>query len=345
MEIMLTDNGVFHRSQYESEAALEKAIVEIQAELFGKNRMYLDVKKKIGAKGGLTNIPDGYLLDFSGQKPRLYVVENELAAHDPLRHIAVQILQFSLSFEAEPRKVRNILFDALQGQADLRAQCEKYALSHGYRNLDHMLDYLVSETPFAALVIIDEVPDNLEKILLTRFKFGVEVLELAYYSCSDGRKYYRFEPFLADINADLRETLPHDRQEELISQDDIDTVVVPAREDGFRDTFLKENRWYEVRIHGTMRPQIKYIAVYQVAPQSAITYVAPVSSIEPWDDTKKFVVNFAEPARKIGPIPLLRHGKVKAPQNLRYTNYERLMQSKTLDDIWGQSGTKEPNGI
>ncbi len=306
--------------------------------------MYLDVKKKIGVKGGLTNIPDGYLLDLSGQKPRLYVVENELAAHDPLRHISIQILQFSLSFEAEPRKVRNILFDALQGQVDLRVRCEKYASSHRFRNLDHMLDYLVFETPFAALVIIDEVPDNLEKILLTRFQFGVEVLELAYYTCSDGRKYYRFEPFLADINADLREVLTHDNQGEPISQDDIDTLVVPAREDGFQETFLKENRWYAVRIHGTMRPQIKYIAVYQVAPQSAITYVAPVSSIEPWGDTKKFVVNFAEPARKIGPIPLLKHSRVKAPQNLRYTNYERLQQAKSLDDIWGQAGTKEPDG-
>jgi len=92
-----------------------------------------------------------------------------------------------------------------------------------------------------------------------------------------------------------------------------------------------------------MRPQIKYIAVYQVAPQSAITYVALVSSIEPWDVTKKFVVNFAEPARKIGPIPLLKNGRVKAPQNLRYTNYERLLQAKSLDDIWGQAGVKEPN--
>jgi hypothetical protein len=343
VEIIMTDHGLFYRSQYESEAALEKAILEIQAELFGKNRMYLDVKKKIGVKGGLTNIPDGYLLDLNGQKPRLYVVENELAAHDPLRHIALQILQFSLSFEAEPRKVRNILFEALQSQADLKLRCEEYASSHSFRNLDHMLDYMVFETPFAALVIIDEIPDNLEKILLTRFQFGVEVLELAYYTCSDGRKYYRFEPFLADINADLREALPHDKQEEPLTQDDIDTVVVPAREDGLQETFLKENRWYAVRIHGTMRPQIKYIAVYQVAPHSAITYVAPVSSIEPWDDTKKFVVNLAEPARKIDPIRLLKHGKVKALQNLRYTNYERLLQAKSLDDIWGQAGTKEPN--
>lgn len=253
----------------------------------------------------------------------------------------MQILQFSLSFEAEPRKVRNILFEALQGQVDLKLRCEEYASHHGFRNLDHMMDYLVFETPFAALMIIDEIPDNLEKILLTRFQFGVEVLDLAYYTSSDGRKYYRFEPFLADVNADLREALPKDKQEEPMTQDDIDTVVVPAREDGFQETFLKENRWYAVRIHGAIRPQIKYIAAYQVAPYSAITYVAPVSSIEPWGDTTKVVVNFAEPARKIGPIPLLRHGRVKAPQNLRYTNYERLVHAQSIEDIWGLVGNKE----
>src|SRR5947209_18000924 len=157
MEVIMTENGVFTRTQFDSEAALEKAILEIQTELFGKNRMYLDIKKKIGVKGGLTNIPDGYLLDLNGQKPRLYVVENELAAHDPLRHIALQILQFSLSFEAEPRKVRNILFEALQSQADLKLRCEEYASSDGFRNLDHLLDSMVFETPFAALVIIDAI--------------------------------------------------------------------------------------------------------------------------------------------------------------------------------------------
>ena len=62
------------------------------------------IKKKIGAKGGQRNIPDGYLLDLSGVKPRLYVIENELASHEPLRHIAVQILEFSLSFETDQRQ-------------------------------------------------------------------------------------------------------------------------------------------------------------------------------------------------------------------------------------------------
>src|SRR5262249_42854725 len=101
MSVLWTKTGAYKSVSYGSEADLESAIVQVQRELFGPNRFYLDIKKKIGARGGIRNIPDGYLIDLNGSKPRLYVVENELAAHDPLRHIAVQILQFSLSFESE----------------------------------------------------------------------------------------------------------------------------------------------------------------------------------------------------------------------------------------------------
>jgi len=114
----------------------------------------------------------------------------------------------------------------------------------------------------------------------------------------------------------------------------VDTIVVPAQLDGFQEIFLGENRWRAVRIHGTMRPQIKYIAVYQTRPVSAITHVASVSTIEPWGDTGKSVVNFSEPAREITPIKLVANGRVKALQNIRYTTLKRLQSAKTLDDVW-----------
>jgi hypothetical protein len=324
MTVIWTNHSPYKRVGYASEEDLENAILQVQAELFGQDRIYLPVKKKIGAKNGPRNIPDGYLIDLTGPQPRLFVIENELASHDPLRHIAVQILQFSLSFESEPRAVKTILFNALQELPEAKAKCEKYAASHQFRNLDHLLDWMVFDGPFAALVVIDEIPDNLENILLRKFRFGVEVMELVRYENSTGERMYRFEPFLADVSADLGP----------LETGEVDTVVVPARSDGFQETFLGENRWYAIRIHGTMRPQIKYIAGYQVAPTSAITHLAPVASIEPWKDTGKFVVNFAEPARDIGPIPLVRAGRVKALQNLRYTTRNRLEAAKSLDDVW-----------
>ncbi len=151
MQVIWTKSGIFYQADYQSEADLESAILDVQNDLFGENRIYLDVKKKIGTKGGQRNIPDGYLLDLRDEKPKLYVVENELAVHDPLRHIAVQILQFSLSFESEPRLVKQILFDAVTKDAMISEQCEKYAHDRGYRNLDHLLEYLVFESKFAAL--------------------------------------------------------------------------------------------------------------------------------------------------------------------------------------------------
>ena len=335
MSLIWTRGGSYRRINYASESDLEATILQVQAELFGAGRIYLDIKKKIGSKGGTRNIPDGYLLDLSGRKPRLYVVENELASHDPLRHIAVQILEFSLSFETDQRAVKAILFSAVQEQPVIRQKCEGYASSHEFRNLDHMLEYLVYEAPFAALVVIDEIPEDLENVLTRRFRFGVEVLELARYENDKGDRFYHFEPFLADLAEDVISMAEAGEQvRERIDLDEVDTVVVPARGDGFEEVFMGENRWYEIRIHGTMRPQIKYIAAYRVAPVSAITHVAPVSSIETWKDGGKFVVNFAEPAKEIGPIALVKGGRVKPLQNLRYTTRRKLESAKTLDEVW-----------
>jgi hypothetical protein len=53
---------------FDKEADLETAITEIQRDLFGSSRVYLEVKKLIGQQGKTQNIPDGYLLDFSSPK-------------------------------------------------------------------------------------------------------------------------------------------------------------------------------------------------------------------------------------------------------------------------------------
>jgi hypothetical protein len=333
MSTFWTTAGLYRKVEYESEADLEDAIIQVQKDLFGANRYYLDVKKKIGSKGSIQNVPDGYLLDLSGSKPRLYVMENELQAHDPLRHIAVQILQFSLSFESEPLGVKKILLQAIQTRQDVKKATETYATERGFRNLDHLLEHLVFESPFSALVIIDSMSDELEGVLSQKFRFGVEVLELSRYANMAGDRVYGFEPFLADVTGEPS-FARSDNVTSTISPEEIDTVVVPAREDGFQEVFLGQNCWYAVRIHGAVQSQIKYIAVYQVTPISAITYWAPVRSIEPSKEAGKVVLYFAEPAKPIGPLPLVKGGKVRALQNLRYTTRERLLTAKNLDDVF-----------
>jgi len=324
--------AVYHEEPFRLESDLEEAILEVSAAFFGENRLYLDTKKKIG-KGKIKNIPDGYLIDLSSAKePKLYVVENELAKHDHLKHISVQILKFSLSFETSPHKVKNIVKQALVETPTSLEACQAYASSHGFENVDVLLERMIyGKDRFNALVIIDELPEELEKVLITRFQFPVEILTLERYRDQQGERLYRFEPFLSDVTAPVyngKSALPP------LDPAEIDTIVVPAREDGFQETFMAENRWYSIRIHSSMISKLKYIAVYRVAPESAITHIATVASIEQWKDTSKYVVNFVGDASTIGPIALVHKGTGKAPQGPRYTSRTRLDEAKNLDQVF-----------
>ncbi|MYJ75026.1 MAG: hypothetical protein F4089_07930 [Gammaproteobacteria bacterium] len=304
--------------------------MRLRHRLFGSGRIYLDVKRKIGRRGGQRNIPDGYLIDLRRSRPQLYVVENELARHDVLSHIAVQILQFSLSFESDPLLVKSILVDALNEAADERRQCEEYASGHtDYRNLDHLLESLV--TDFRALVIIDSVPEDLEKVLFERFRFPVEVMYLTPYEGDDGARAYKYEAFLADVIPESPEVDMLRR--EPVDPTELDTIVVPARPEGFERVFLGEHRWHAIRIHASMRDQIRWIAAYRVAPTSAITHVAPVKSIEPWEDSGRYVVNFAEAAQQIEPIGLVGDGRVTGIQGPQYTTKVRLDAARDVTDL------------
>jgi hypothetical protein len=263
-------------------------------------------------------------------------VENELARHDPLKHIAIQILEFSLSFESSPTKVKSIVKDALVGNKQLLQQCQAYAAENGFENIDYLLERMIyRDDGFNALVIIDEVPDELETVLVKKFKFPVEVLSLQRFVSESGERIYKFEPFLAEIGGSGLLTIAKKKSSTItVDPLDIDTIVVPAREEGFQEVFLGENCWYSIRIHSSMIARIKYLAAYQVAPIAAITHVAKVDKIEQWKDSSKYILYFEKAARPMGSLKLVHKGLVKAPQSARYTSLERLESASTLDEAF-----------
>jgi hypothetical protein len=112
---------------------------------------------------------------------------------------------------------------------------------------------------------------------------------------------------------------------------DVDTLVVPAREEGFKEVFLGEQMWGPIRIHESMLPKIRYVAAYQVPPVSAITHVAEVERIEPWGPSSKYMVYFKGPAQPVGPIPT-RDTSVITPIGNRYTSFARLCRAHTLEE-------------
>ena len=111
------------------------------------------------------------------------------------------------------------------------------------------------------------------------------------------------------------------------------TIVVPANEEGFKKVFLGEHCWYAIRIAGGRLDQIKYIAAYQTAPISAITHIAEVESIEPYGDGKKYKLNFATPARPVGPLKL-GNAHRSSMQGPRYTNNLDLDKAKDMGDLF-----------
>jgi hypothetical protein len=326
----------FHPWAFQKESDVESAIAAIQPDFFGASRVYLDVKRLIGQPGRTQNVPDGYLLDLSSRtKPTLYLVEVELATHDPLRHIAQQLLNFSLSFKATPQKMKGILRNTLQKSETALARCESYAVTNGFSNIDYLLEQMIyPENAFNALVIIDDLEDELESILHSSLRFPVETSTIKRFRSESGDVVYEFEPFLYDLSIENLTEAPDAGNRPAMDPSEIDTIVVPAREEGFRDVFLGENMWRAIRMHSSMIPKIRYVAGYQVAPESAITHIAEVTKIEPWKDTQKYALYFKEPAKKIDRIPLVAGGRVNAPQNSRYTSMARLKNAKTLDDLF-----------
>jgi len=112
-----------------------------------------------------------------------------------------------------------------------------------------------------------------------------------------------------------------------------DTIVVPAKKDGFERVFLGQNAWWAIRISGGMIPKIKYIAAYQTQPESAVTHVAPVEKIEPYGEAGKYKLVFSEPAKPIGPIRFADapSGFMQGP---RYTTYEKLKFAKKVTELF-----------
>lgn len=114
-----------------------------------------------------------------------------------------------------------------------------------------------------------------------------------------------------------------------------DTIIVPAREMGFNTVFLGQNQWYDIRISQSRMRNLKYIAVYQVAPVSAITYYAKIKEIVDSDNVhgyKKIIIE-GEPIKLEKPIRL-GDNTFLAPQGSRYTFISRLLNAITLEDLF-----------
>lgn len=146
----------------------------------------------------------------------------------------------------------------------------------------------------------------------------------------------REEPLSVFENIDVNNDLINDlfREIELEEYAYKDTIIVPAKLNGFKEVFLGEDRWYSIYISNDRIPYLEYIASYQSHPISAVTYVAKIDHIEdsPYELGKKMVI-FQGVAKQLkSPIPL--GDDYLALQRPRYTNHKKLNIARTTDDLF-----------
>jgi len=231
----------------------------------------------------------------------------------------------AFSFERDPRLyiienelvIGNILKDEIK-----RKFIEKGLKKAEYRNIDALLEDLIFEKSVAAIIVIDQITTDLENVL-NQLTMKTDIIEFQTFVLNN-EYIHKFTPFQQEIRL-----LP-----DKIKVEEIDTIVVPANEEGFNEVFLGQNCWYAIRISSSMIDRIKYIAGYQTAPVSAITYFAEILKIEKHKDTGKYILHFKDKAKEVGPIRLSQKKKGEAPQGPRYTTIKRLLKAKTLKDVF-----------
>ena len=186
-----------------------------------------------------------------------------------------------------------MLLSEIEKDSKKKENLELFFEKSRYSNMNELMDKVIYENKPSAIIVIDEATDELSNVM-AQLTMSTAVIEIQTY-ISGNKKLYRFSPFKGEVMTDLSSD---------IDADELDTIVVPAREDGFREEFIKNNCWFAIRISGAMVDKIKYI------------------------------VHFREGTlRKIKKISL---GKKKglAPQAPRYSSYKTIMKAETLDDLW-----------
>jgi hypothetical protein len=333
MPIILTPQGsIFRPSAYEDEKTFESDVTKLSDQIFGATSLYLCIKKQVGSD--IVTIPDGYVIDTTKpDEPKFFVVENEIVAHDPYRHVGIQMLRFVTSFEEAQRAVRTFLMEEINKSDKLLSRLENARRQSSSPNVDHYLDRAVY-SDFRGLVIIDEASPELFRVL-EKINANISVLKLAAFIADNGERIFQFDTLYDELD-DSPELIaatktPESRAARRERRAQSDTVVVPAREEGFQDVFIGEHQWRAIRISAAMKDRIKYIAAYRVAPIQAVTHLAKVQEIKPYKDTGKYQLIFDSPAEEIKHVQL-KDGEAP-PQGPFYVQRDKLLASTTIDEL------------
>jgi hypothetical protein len=330
MPYILIKNKPFEEYAYDNEDELENAVVNNKEYIFGESTVLIDYKRKVGAKDSKNiGIPDGFLIDFSNpNKPQLFYIEYELESHQLYEHIGPQIMRFYASFETGKRQLQKKLINIIKQDKKLNNEIITKLKSVSFDNVDSLLNNIIYDRNLGIIVVIDDQTEDFNS-LLRRFSEVPEVIVVKKYQYKN-EVVLQYDPFREGITK-----IVTSKKKKKLEPEEIDTIVCPAREDGFNYAFLENNYWGEIRISPSIIPQLKHIAMYQTLPYSEINWIADIkqNGIQPYKNSGRYLVN-VENKKKIKPITLDKDIKGIAPQSPRYTTYKKLKAAKKISELW-----------
>jgi hypothetical protein len=322
----------FEEVPFENEAELESATIKNKRYILGDSCVYFDYKRRTGTRDSRnTGIPDGFLIDFSNaKKPQLFFVEYELESHQLYEHIGPQVMRFYASFETAQRDLQLKLTAIIKQDPQIKKELEEKTKQTPFENVDSLLSYVIYDRNVGIILIIDEQTEDLNA-LLRRFSEVPEVIVLKKFQ-KDDEVIYQYDPFRAGVLEIESPRRPLARKERM---EGVDTIVCPAREDGFKEAFLDQSAWWAIRLSPSLIPQLKWIAMYESKPVSAIRWIGKIqeNGIKPYKNTGKYIIA-VEQKSKVDPIELDPNKKGVAPQSPRYTTYDKLKGAKHISDLW-----------
>ena len=325
MARIILNNKEYSLFDFDNEVEFERAVIENQKYLFGKDSIYIDVKKRIG-RDNHRGIPDAFLIDFyDTKKPQLYIIENEIASHDVYSNITEQIARFGTSIVSSANQIRNVLIKAIEGEPKTKKEIEKYLLQTVFKNITELMIFLTEENDIKMVVAINEVTADLN-LAFKIFKNPPDIVLLQRYTCGDEISYY-YEP--------MREEIEDIETEKTKTGEAVDfnTVVCAAFEDGFKHAYMENSAWWEIRLSQKAREKLKYLAIYEKVPVAHISHYAEIDRIEPYKDTGKYIL-YLKNKKTVKPIKLGTGKKGEAPQAPRYTTLNKLLNAKTVRELW-----------
>jgi len=329
MANILVNNKRFDFLDFESEDEFEKAVIGNSKSLFGKDTVYIDVKKSIGQKNSYNKgVPDGYLIDFTSKKqPQLYFVENELEKHDVYGHISEQLLRFSTAIKTSQNQIRIKLLETIKSNLNILTQIKTFLKDTPFSNVDELMNFLV-DRKIKIVVVIDEATTDLNDSLDV-FRDRPDIVTIKKYVYNNEIAYV-YEPMREELQEFERRSKSIKNAEGI----EFDTIVCPAFEDGFKQAYVNSNAWWAIRISQKAREQLRYLAIYEKSPVSAVRNYAEIDRIEPYKDSGKFIV-YLNNKKPISSIELDKGIKGVAPQSSRYTTLSKLLKAKKISELWG----------